>query len=78
MPTPSPDPPSLLTVLGPVLGAGALALLAASVLHLVTRRLAARATLPAELSRHARRPTAVTLVFVGMYAALHSVRSERD
>jgi small-conductance mechanosensitive channel len=78
MPIRTQDPPSLLAVLGLVLGAGAVALLAASALHLVTNRMAQRSALTAELSRRTRRPVAVTLVFVAMYAALHSVRPARD
>jgi len=66
------DPPSLLTVLGVLLGAAVFAFVLATVLHVGLRRLARRATLPAELSKHSRRPMAVTLVLAAVYGALHS------
>jgi small-conductance mechanosensitive channel len=65
-------PPSLATVLAAVAAAGVLALVVAALVHLVVARLARRATLPAELSRHARRPSALTLVLAAMYGTLHS------
>jgi small-conductance mechanosensitive channel len=68
----SADPPSLLALVGLLAGAAAVALLLALILHLVISRLARRAPLLADLSRHARRPTAVTLVFAATYTALHS------